>query len=343
VIIGGGPAGAMAGLLLARGGREVVVVEKKIFPRAKVCGEFIAPGAIEALERVGLGERFHAAAGAEIRRIALWTATSVVEAAMPDVGGRYPRALAREALDAMLLEEAERSGARLLQPAAALSVDARGVDTSAGRVEAKTIIAAHGSWERGALPTQAPRRASELFGFQAHFTGGDVPRGLIALCPFAGGYAGLVARRDGATLACCVRRDSLGEARRGGLAAGEAVYQLLIRENPQLRAALASAKLDGPWRGAGPLRPGRRAALVGGVTVIGNAAMEVHPVIGEGIAMALESAMRAVENLAPAGTLRRQWASATFARAAMHPFATRAAGMLLRVPGALGAAVRLAA
>src|SRR5690349_19918246 len=41
LVIGGGPGGATAALLLARAGWNVVLAEKTAFPRSKVCGEFI--------------------------------------------------------------------------------------------------------------------------------------------------------------------------------------------------------------------------------------------------------------------------------------------------------------
>jgi menaquinone-9 beta-reductase len=57
-----------------------------------------------------------------------------------------------------------------------------------------------------------------------------------------------------------------------------------------VRKALASATRDGPWLAAGPIRPGVRLNSVGGVFPIGNAAGESHPVIAEGISMAMQSA-----------------------------------------------------
>src|SRR5438874_9027548 len=87
LIVGGGPAGATAAALLARAGRDVVVVEKSPFPRRKVCGEFVAASGIALLGELGLGEEFDAAAGPEVRRIAVWAGNRTLEAAMP--GDRY--------------------------------------------------------------------------------------------------------------------------------------------------------------------------------------------------------------------------------------------------------------
>jgi flavin-dependent dehydrogenase len=45
VVVGSGPAGSTAALLLARGGASVALVDKALFPRAKACGDLIGPQA----------------------------------------------------------------------------------------------------------------------------------------------------------------------------------------------------------------------------------------------------------------------------------------------------------
>ena len=60
LVIGGGPAGAAAGHWLGRAGRDVVVVEKKTFPREKTCGDGLTPRAVTQLRAMGLEEKIAA-------------------------------------------------------------------------------------------------------------------------------------------------------------------------------------------------------------------------------------------------------------------------------------------
>jgi flavin-dependent dehydrogenase len=57
LVIGGGPAGATTALLLARAGWSVALVERKAFPRRKVCGEFISATSEPLLRDLGTCRR----------------------------------------------------------------------------------------------------------------------------------------------------------------------------------------------------------------------------------------------------------------------------------------------
>ncbi|RWF89741.1 MAG: FAD-dependent oxidoreductase, partial [Mesorhizobium sp.] len=56
IIIGAGPAGTSAALVLARRGWAVAIVEKSAFPRRKVCGEYISASNLALLDRLGVGD-----------------------------------------------------------------------------------------------------------------------------------------------------------------------------------------------------------------------------------------------------------------------------------------------
>ena len=296
LIAGGGPAGATAALLLARAGHSVVVLEKARFPRRKVCGEFIAASGLEFLRTLGLGSELFDAAGPEVRNIALWTEKHAFEATMPPwhAASPYPRAIAREVLDTLLLDEARRHGAQVIHAADALP-------------EARVRIDARGSWHKGP-------GASDLLGFKAHFLDARLPPGTIALVPFHGGYAGLVDSGAGrVTLACCVRRSALQQIRPLGETAGDSVLAHMLVHSRPLADALCGARRDGAWLGAGPLRPGIRSLYRDGWFAIGNAAGEAHPIVGEGIAMAMRSAALLCAPLSAA--LKSTYSPAAVARA----------------------------
>src|SRR5688572_9850868 len=184
LIIGGGPSGSTAAILLARGGWRVAVIEKASFPRQKVCGEYVSATNWPLLEALGVASRFERDAGPEVRELALLAGASCIRAPLPRPGDApWGRALSRAALDAMLLEEAARAGARVYQPFAVRRIQEiePGVslyasppgDPDAGvELIGRVAIAAHGSWEPGTLPTQ-PRRSppgpADLLAFKARF------------------------------------------------------------------------------------------------------------------------------------------------------------------------------
>jgi flavin-dependent dehydrogenase len=146
--------------------------------------------------------------------------------------------------------------------------------------------------------------------------------------------------------------------RGGGMSAGECLQASLVEGNRLVRAALAPAVREGAWHAAGPLRPGRRPVLRDGVFAVGNAAGEAHPIVGEGIAMALGSARLLCERLLHSqdhdraarsygAAWQRQyglrlWTAARLAQAAMLPWAGDwAARLLAPAPALLFLAARL--
>ncbi|HJQ82371.1 MAG TPA: FAD-dependent oxidoreductase, partial [Lacipirellulaceae bacterium] len=108
VILGAGPAGAIAARQLAREGRQVLLVEKSQLPRSKVCGGCLGGAALDVLEQVGLGDLPAKCGGVALQKIRLASGGSVAQI---DICRRV--ALSRQTFDAAITREAIRSGATL--------------------------------------------------------------------------------------------------------------------------------------------------------------------------------------------------------------------------------------
>ncbi|MBB3950917.1 NAD(P)/FAD-dependent oxidoreductase [Aureimonas jatrophae] len=376
VVIGAGPAGSASAILLAEAGWRVALVERARFPRRKVCGEFVSGTSRPVLRALGLEAAFDREAGPPVRRVVLMAGRHVVAAPMP-AGAGLGRALGRDRLDLLLAERAASLGVTLFQPmrATGIETDARGTSTrirlegAAGHeasITARVAIAANGSWERSNLPTDLPRRheARDELGFKAHFRGDRLPAGDMPLLAFPGGYGGMVRVDDGRlSVSCCIRRDALDHIRREGESAGVAVERHLRATTRGIAETLAGAEPAGAWLAAGPIRPGLRPVHADGVFRAGNLAGEAHPVVAEGISMALQSGWLLARVLLEADldaasgheaaaeryarAYRRQFAgriraAGLFAALARRPSAHRAlAPLLVRAPVLLSFGARL--
>ena len=399
LVIGGGPAGASAAILLANAGWRVVLAEQHAYPRQKVCGECIAAGNLPLLDELGVGLDFRRMAGTSLREVGWMSAGATIVGQLPRAVGRdgFGKALGRDKLDSLLLERARALGVCVLQPATVRSVVGnigrfecyietrrRSVDgpmrdpTPPMLISARVVIDAHGSWEAG--PSFGDRsadssrrevqRASDLFAFKASFQGSGLTPGLLPVLAFNGGYGGMVVAESGrTTLACCIRRDVLKSSRafEPQPTAGLAVEAMLRRSCRDLSDVLRNTQREGPWLAVGPIRPGiRLQAPRSGVFRIGNAAGESHPLIGEGISMALQSSamlvgLLTVESIGAldahrASLLQRRYAiawqnafasrvrlAALYAHVAMRPTLAFSVGALFRRwPALLTGAARLA-
>jgi flavin-dependent dehydrogenase len=378
IIVGGGPSGATAAVQLAQAGWSVVIVEKAPFPRRKVCGEFISETTWPLLRQLGVADALRAIAGPIVRRVGVFAGSTVITsplertAAGTDDGGR---AVGREYLDTLLLQRAAAVGAEVLQPWTLSAFGAIGdkytcrvSEKGSGQIRelrSRLIIGAHGSWETGVLPTQVPRqpaRAADLFGFKAHFRDCALANDLMPLLAFPGGYGGMVHTDNGrVSLSCCIRRDTLELCRKRWphLKAGAAVLAHIEASCRGVAEALTPATLDGAWLSAGPLRTGIRTFGHDGIFAVGNAAAEAHPIVAEGISIAIQSAHllcaqlveRRVRHPSPdvLATIhagyeaawrrnfsRRLQVAALFAHLFMRPLGARVAAITLRcVPGLL--------
>ena len=81
LILGGGLAGAAAATMLARAGRQVILIEREPTPRHKVCGEFLSTEALGLLEQCGLHLAAHGAV--PIHKVRLCARTFFTAAALP--------------------------------------------------------------------------------------------------------------------------------------------------------------------------------------------------------------------------------------------------------------------
>ena len=389
IIVGAGPAGSTAAILLAQAGWSVALIEKHAFPRRKVCGECIAATNLPLLDTLGVGAAFAALAGPELRKVGLFVEAHALAAELPPfAASKHPwgRALGREHLDTLLLQRAAAVGANIWQPWTVKRITRDGarhvcqaldVDSGAtATLSAPLLIAAHGSWELDPSDeqrTRRPQRASDLFAFKGTFRNAHIEPGLLPVLAFPGGYGGMVLGDHGlTTLAFCIRRDALRECRPRNPAFKAALAALAHLEEScaGVRRTLAGAELEAPWLSVGPIQPGIRAPWRDdGTFAIGNAAGEAHPILGEGISMAIQSAWLLCERLLArdgelrghessmhaiaevgrdyAANWRRSFASrirlaAVFAHLAMRPGASRTLMPLLqRWPQILTASARL--
>jgi flavin-dependent dehydrogenase len=311
LVIGAGPAGALAARSAARTGARVLLVDRAAFPRSKVCGCCLSAAALALLEQAGL-----TAAHALTRRNPLTVLDLICRRLHGSIVLPPGAAISREVFDQSLVEAAVAAGARFLpRVSVRLGSVAREEDVvvapltdggSAQALRARAAIITSGLFRsRSDVPpgfTLSVRPGSRMgLGAALPASASDLSAGRIRMCVDRDVYVGLVKLEDGRiNIAAAV--DSRAVQRQGG--AIGAVDRLLRRHVPSLVELLP----DAPWRGA-PRLTARLAPSAGNrIFIAGDAAGYVEPFTGEGMTWALASGL-AVGPLAAASALEPQSAA----------------------------------
>jgi geranylgeranyl reductase family protein len=121
LVIGGGPSGAACAHWLARAGHDVIMVERKRYPREKTCGDGLTPRSVRQLEDMGLADELRGAGHRfeGLRSHAFGRTLELTWPDHPELPG-YGYVITRKDLDALVAERAVKAGATVWEGTEAL-------------------------------------------------------------------------------------------------------------------------------------------------------------------------------------------------------------------------------
>jgi flavin-dependent dehydrogenase len=289
LILGAGPAGCAAAIVLARGGARPLLVDRDAQAADALCGGFLSWRTAERLR--GLGVDPEALGAHAVERLFLFGEGRPVEIALP----RRAYGLSRRVLDAAWRAHALKGGAEPVRDTIR-HVDGLHVRGRAHEWDAQSLFLATGKHDvRG---NARPRAAKDpALGLRVRLAPSPgLARRLantIELHLFDGGYAGLVLQEDGtANLCLAVRKSLLGEAE-GDPAA---LLAKLAAGHPRLALRLEPGWREAAFDTIGSVPYGWSAeTTVPGVFRLGDQAAVIPSLAGEGIDIALASGIAAAD------------------------------------------------
>jgi geranylgeranyl reductase family protein len=330
-IVGAGPAGAATATHLAAMGLEVLLLDRQSFPRDKVCGDFVGPGALRELEELGVADEPRFQETNLVRGAALFLdGEDLIARPLPEVDGlpAYGRVIPRLLLDHWLLEAARRAGTAILEGrhVTGLERHASGVTVTAESpdgpvsLRVRLVVAADGSNSTVArlLRGRPPPKRDRIIALRAYYEDVEGPADRADLYftadSFPGYYWLFPTGAKEANVGIGMVQETVPQR-------DEHLRELLARlvnQDAALRSRLRGARLTGRVLGWPLTTYNPHSPLVDDrVMLVGDAAGLINPLNGEGIQYALLSGRWVAEAVQECAL------HDTFARASLLPYAQR--------------------
>jgi flavin-dependent dehydrogenase len=294
LIVGAGLSGSSLAATLANQGWDVALVERRQLPHHKVCGEFLSPESQSSLRAMRLYETVAALAPAQMTEAHLFSRRGL------DLRVKLPGTawgLSRFTLDSALAQAAAQRGVQVLIGTTATEVRAnrnwyqisiRDAHGQPSTMRCRTIVAACGRHSFLGLRPHVPatRQRPTYVGVKCHYEGLDLPPE-VRLYLFDGGYVGMCPIEGQRANVCML------VTRRIFAPAGSvpAMIDMAARLNPTFGRDLASGRVVPKTDVAvAPVDTERDATPWASFARLGDAAVMIPPLCGDGMAMALRSA-----------------------------------------------------
>jgi geranylgeranyl reductase family protein len=302
IVVGAGPSGSTAAIILARAGVRVLIVDKARFPRDKICGDAVGLDGVRVLRRLDLMGEIRAAGALAVRGVHI-SGPSGVSATMrlpeervKEIGFVLPRLV----LDHVLFDAAVRAGAKAME---GFNVQAPlfdngtvvGItghcDGNATTVRAPLTIAADGAHSVFArtIPLRRRGKDARVFAVRSYYRGVRDIGKVIEIH-----YVDKLLPAFGWIFPTGEDTANVGVGAWGGREASRSlrpVFDAFLHDYPPARERLRGAVPDTPLCGW-PLDLGEGAwrASAPGLLAVGDAASFVDPLTGEGIGTGMVSA-----------------------------------------------------
>lgn len=313
-VVGAGPAGSACATMLGRAGFRVLLLDKAIFPRHKICGETVNPRCWSSFDTLGVADEIERRIASPIAAVSVTTRTGREARVDFGSGPRRPFfSMGRVVLDQILVGAATRAGVEFYDGTAVVSLAWHGCwrieVRDRRRPEKAEFTAGHliGADGRNSIvagivtrmkegPRRAKRRTAgdERVGVQWHTNLNPRIAGALQMYLFDTGYCGLVSvdgRHTNVSMVTAPEAAAAAKVDFGGF------LNRTVWSNPVAASRFPDLGPTGEISTTSPINPRSNRLDHPHAALIGDAAQTVEPFTGEGIRCALEDGISTARHL----------------------------------------------